>query len=68
MPWPTAQRFLEAFDALASGHSKGLDIQKLAGRTGYRLRIGNWRALYRVKKEKLIIEVIKIGPRGDIYK
>lgn len=68
MPQSIALRFLEAFDVLAAGRSEGLDIQKLAGRTGFRLRIGNWRALYRVKKEKLIIDVIKLGPRGDVYK
>jgi len=25
-------------------------------------------ALYRMEEEKLMIEVVKIGPRGDIYK
>lgn len=68
MPKATARRFLRAFDALASGQPPGLDIKKLTGRTGFRLRIGGWRALYRVEKGQLIIEVIKIGPRGGIYK
>ncbi len=68
MPKTTARRFITAFDVLASGQSMGLDIKKLTGRDGYRLRIGGWRALYRVEKDQLIIEVVKIGPRGDIYK
>ncbi|MBI4006046.1 MAG: type II toxin-antitoxin system RelE/ParE family toxin [Gammaproteobacteria bacterium] len=68
MPKATARRFLTAFDALATGQSSGLDVKKLMGRAGYRLRIGEWRALYRMEKDQLIIEVVKIGPRGDIYK
>ena len=33
-----------------------------------RLRIGEYRVIYLVKKEKLCILIIKIGLRGDIYK
>ena len=68
MPKAIARRFLAGFDALASGQAPGLDIKKLAGRDGYRLRFGGRRALYRVENDQLIIEVVKIGPRGDIYK
>ncbi|MEE8320466.1 MAG: type II toxin-antitoxin system RelE/ParE family toxin [Gammaproteobacteria bacterium] len=35
---------------------------------GYRLRIGDYRALYRIYENELIIEVIKLGSRGDVYK
>jgi mRNA interferase RelE/StbE len=45
-----------------------MDIKKLTGRDGYRLRMGGWRALYRMENDQLIIEVVKIGPRGDIYR
>ncbi|PPC89580.1 MAG: plasmid stabilization system [Methylobacter sp.] len=53
---------------MASGETEGLDIKKLAGREGFRLRIGGYRALYRIEEERLIIEVVAIGNRGDIYK
>ena len=68
MPKSIAHRFIAAFDTLATGQAKGLDIKKLTGRDGYRLRMGGWRALYRMENDQLIIEVVKIGPRGDIYK
>lgn len=68
MPKAMAHRFIVAFATLATGQATGLDIKKLAGRDGYRLRIGGWRALYRMENAQLIIEVLKIGPRGDIYK
>jgi mRNA interferase RelE/StbE len=34
----------------------------------YRIRIGFLRLLYRVHNDTLIIIVLDIGPRGDIYK
>jgi Cytotoxic translational repressor of toxin-antitoxin stability system len=34
----------------------------------YRLRVGNYRIIYEIKNNELIIYVIRLGPRGDIYK
>lgn len=34
----------------------------------FRLRIGQYRAVFRVIKNEIIISVINIGSRGDIYK
>jgi len=63
------EKFYLAFDLLANDLDQtDLDIKKLEGREGYRLRIGAYRALYRVFNDELIIEVFKIGSRGDIYK
>ena len=45
-----------------------LDVEKLKGDLGYRLRVGQYRIIYTRHKEELIIEVVKIRPRGDIYK
>lgn len=35
---------------------------------GYRRRFGGWRVLYTVDDEIKVLEVFKIGPRGDVYK
>ena len=45
-----------------------LDVDKLKGEPAYRLRIGKYRIIYTRLDDQLIIEVIKIRPRGDIYK
>jgi mRNA interferase RelE/StbE len=46
-----------------------LDIKRLQGETSlYRLRVGSYRILYTIKNNQLIIMVINIGSRGDIYK
>jgi len=68
LPTKTALQFLSAFEQLATGEQSALDVKKLEGREGYRLRIGGYRAIYRFLDEVMIIEVLKIGSRGDIYK
>ena len=45
-----------------------LDIDVLKGRKGFRLRVGDYRVIYTRQDDRLIIEVVKIRPRGDIYK
>jgi mRNA interferase RelE/StbE len=45
-----------------------LDIDILKGRKGFRLRVGQYRVIYTRQDDQLIIEVVKIRSRGDIYK
>ena len=40
----------------------------LRGIDASRLRIGDWRIIYQVKDEILEVWVIKIAPRGEVYK
>ena len=42
--------------------------KKLKGRDGYRIRVGNYRVIYDIFDEKLLIDVISLGHRRDIYK
>lgn len=42
--------------------------KKLKGRDAYRLRIGRYRVIYEIEGEKLIVLVVAIGHRGDVYK
>ncbi|MCK5580621.1 MAG: type II toxin-antitoxin system RelE/ParE family toxin [Candidatus Omnitrophica bacterium] len=41
---------------------------KLAGSAYYRIRCGNYRIIYDVQDDKLIIIILKVGHRKDIYK
>ncbi|OAG27689.1 type II toxin-antitoxin system RelE family toxin [Thermodesulfatator autotrophicus] len=46
-----------------------IDIKPVEGEKDiYRLRFGKYRMLIKVYKKERIILVVKIGPRGDIYK
>jgi len=40
----------------------------LGGREGHRIRVGQYRILYSVNDSQLVIEVLRAGPRGDVYK
>ena len=45
------------------------DIKPMSGHDElYRLRVGTYRVLYTFRKEILIVRVLEIGNRGDIYK
>jgi len=52
----------------ANPDNPSLDIDVLKGRKGFRLRLGDYRVIYTRQDDRLIIEVVKIRPRGDIYK
>ena len=43
------------------------NVTELVGRPGYRLRVGDWRVLYELQNEQLIMFVVKVGPRGEVY-
>jgi len=69
MPKPLAMKYLMAFKKMATDpETEGLDIKSLSGRGGYRLRIGQYRAIYHIEANSMVIDVLTIGPRGDIYK
>ena len=40
---------------------------KLKGRDGYRVRVGNYRIIYEIKDDQLIVLVITIAHRKDVY-
>ncbi len=52
----------------ANPDNPSLDIDVLKGRKGFRLRVGRYRIIYTRQDDQLIIEVVKIRTRGDIYK
>jgi len=40
---------------------------KLKGRDAYRIRVGDYRIIYNVVDQQLLIDVINLGHRKDIY-
>lgn len=44
------------------------DIKPLTGRPEWRLRVGNWRILFRIDEEARVAVVVAVGSRGDVYK
>jgi len=60
-------RIVEKIRSLASEpHPAG--SKKLSGQEKYRICQGNYHILYQVLNEELVIHVVKVGHRRDIYK
>lgn len=69
MPRTTALLIRDKLQQLAiDPYAPNNSVKKLQGREGYRLRVGNWRVIYEIHDDRLIILVLNIGPRGDIYR
>lgn len=64
----TAKAVQAKLEKLMSG-SANLDIKKLQGYSDpiYRLRVGDIRVIYEVHNNQLIVLVIRIGPRKEVY-
>ena len=57
-------RIVKAIESLPNGE----DIKKLKGHNElFRLRVGDYRIIYTVKYGELIVIVIDVGNRGEIY-
>lgn len=66
---PTRQRIAEQIQALSQDpDDPALDVKPLAGRLGYRLRVGGWRILFTREETIRVITIERIKPRGDAYK
>ncbi len=70
--WPAKQKktLKEKLDQLKQNSlNETLDIKSLQGYENlYHLRVGQVRLIYQIKNDELIIFIIKVGNRGDIYK
>ena len=42
--------------------------EKLSGHDLYRMREGNYRILYSIDDGKLLVDIIKVGHRKDVYR
>lgn len=60
----TQVRIINAINQLPFG-----DVKKLQGNIDdYRLRVGNYRVVFSKDDENILISIIKIAPRGEVYK
>lgn len=69
MPKNTALVIREKLEQLAQDpYAPHPNAEKLQERPGYRLRVGDWRIIYEINNEEVEIIVLKIAPRGEVYR
>lgn len=45
------------------------DVKKLSGEIDvYRLRVGDYRIIYRIERHKVVIEIVRIAHRREVYR
>ena len=67
----TRSKIVEFFDTIKHNPMdfKAYDVKPIKGfENRFRLRIGKFRVVFSVMEETMLIEAIKAGSRGDIYK
>ncbi|ESQ82984.1 type II toxin-antitoxin system RelE family toxin [Asticcacaulis benevestitus] len=55
-------------EVAADPYAPNNNLKKLQGTQGYRLRVGDWRIIYELQDERLVMLVLEIDSRGGIYK
>jgi mRNA interferase RelE/StbE len=69
MPRNTANLIREKLAQVADDPFASIqNAKKLQDRPGYRLRVGDWRVIYEINKDEIVIIVMKIAPRGEVYR
>ncbi len=68
LPQDLARRLDRAILALGN-NPRPSGYRKLAGEDDlYRIRIGDWRIVYAIEDDNLIVVVVEVGPRSSIYR
>ena len=60
-------RLIEKIRSLSSD-PRPSGVKKLSGQEKYRMRQGNCRILYQVIDDVLVVNVVRVGHRRDVYK
>jgi mRNA interferase RelE/StbE len=66
IPKADVKRILERIDALTDD-PRGPGCEKLSGLERYRVRQGVYRIVYEIEDGRLVVAVVKVGHRGQVY-
>jgi mRNA interferase RelE/StbE len=67
IPNADVARLLARIQALAE-NPRPPGCEKLSGRPRYRIRQGVYRIVYEIQDEQLVVLVVKVGHRRDVYR
>lgn len=67
LPRADNRRIVGRIQALAE-EPRPHGCEKLAGQESYRIRQGYYRVVYTIDDDRVIVEVVRIGHRSDVYR
>lgn len=65
---PTARRLLDAIGALANEPRPSGCVQLKGGGGELRIRVGDYRIVYDVQDDELLVLVLRVGHRREVYR
>lgn len=68
LPADLRRRIQQAINALADDprHAGVVAVKGLS--SAYRVRVGDWRIVYQIEDDVLIVLVLEVAPRGEVYR
>ncbi|MDE1833662.1 MAG: type II toxin-antitoxin system RelE/ParE family toxin [Candidatus Micrarchaeota archaeon] len=63
----TAQRFYTKLKTIANSEDPFQHVKRLTGVALFSIRVGDYRAILDIKRESLVILVVRVGHRSDVY-
>ena len=67
LPVRTQDRINKTISGLAE-NPRPSGVKKLTAREGYRVRVGDYRILYRIDDTERVIVIYRVMGRGDVYR
>lgn len=68
LPGDLYARIMRKLDALQE-EPRPVGVEKLAGAENlYRVRVGDWRIVYAIRDRELVVIVIRIGHRREVFR
>ena len=67
LPARTQDRINNAITGLAE-NPRPPGVKKLTAREGYRIRVGDYRVLYRIDDSERVVIIYRVMGRGDVYR
>jgi mRNA interferase RelE/StbE len=67
LPRATKRRVLTVLERLAEDDDPEKSVKRLQDSPLYSLRVGSYRVILDIRREKIVIFVLRAGPRKSIY-